>query len=69
LEAAQKSEDGNRKVTVLSDLAMILATEPHPEERQDYYSLYYIKIPRMKKSFTPEEKQFAKQLVEAVQEN
>ena len=52
---------------ILRIIALALATEPVPDKKNK--PVHPGPAVRMKKAFTPEEKQFAKQLVEAVQEN
>ncbi len=63
VSVAQEIEDLDHRKYVLSDIALMLVTEPVSENESNY------PIRRMKKSFTPEEKQLAKQLVEAIQVN
>ena len=46
---------------------MTLATEPIPENKEDHPDRPDVR--RMKKAFTPKEKQLAKQIVEAMQGN
>ena len=62
VEVAQKIENAKYKILALSNIAMTLATEPISENKKDDRAVHL-----MKKSFTPKEKQLAKQLVEAVQ--
>ena len=52
---------------ILLIIALALATEPTPDRKNN--PVYPGSAVRMKKAFTAEEKQFAKLLVEAVQEN
>ncbi len=61
LEVAQKIEYASYKAIALREIAMTLATEPIPENKKDNPV-----VRRMKKDFTPKEKQLAKQLVEAI---
>ena len=51
---------------ILRIIALALATEPAPDRKNN--PVYPGSAVRMKKAFTAEEKQFAKLLVEAVQE-
>ena len=67
LEVAQKIEDARRKATALRAIAMTLTTEPLRENKKDNPDRPVER--RMKKAFTPKEKQLAKQLVEAMQGN
>ena len=67
VEVAQKIEDAGRKAPVLSGMALMLATDPIPENKKDNSSFPF--GGRMKTAFTPKEKQLAKQLVEAIQGN
>ena len=70
VEFAQKFEDARRKELSLWMITMTLATEPIPEIKMDtHYRLGRLVVRRMKKTFTPKEKQLAKQLVEAIQGN
>ena len=64
LEISQKIEFAIDKADALINIAMSLATEPVPENKKDKPV-----VRRMKKAFTPKEKQLAKQLVEIVQGN
>ncbi len=52
---------------ILRIIALALATEPVPDRKNN--PVHHGSSVRMKKAFTAEEKQFSKQLVEAVQAN
>ena len=67
VEVGQKIESADTKARTLSIIALTLATEPIPENKKDNPNRPV--VGRMKESFTPEEKQLAKQLVEAMQGN
>ena len=75
VEAAQKihlpgltmQQRASFKQSALRNIAMALATEPILENKKDNSNRSVER--RMKKAFTPKEKQLAKQLVEAVQGN
>ncbi|MCH8210582.1 MAG: hypothetical protein IIB99_04340 [Planctomycetes bacterium] len=67
VEVAQKIEMAYFKQSALREIAMTLATEPIPENKKDNPDRPVVR--RMKKAFTPKEKQLAKQLVEAMQGN
>ena len=55
------------QIEILRIIALALATEPVPDRKNK--PVHPGSAVRMKKAFTAEEKQFAKQLVEAVQAN
>jgi len=66
MEVAQKIEDAHGKPLALCNIASALATEPVPVNKKDDPGP---SVRRMKKVFTPKEKQLAKQIVEAMQGN
>jgi hypothetical protein len=66
-EAAQEIQNGFAKEIMLSQIAAFLATEPIPENKKDHPNGRGPVVRRMKETFTPKEKQLAKQLVEATE--
>ena len=67
LESVQTVEDAGFRTAIMQMIALALATEPVPDRKNK--PVHPGSAVRMKKAFTLKEKQFAKQLVEAVQVN
>ena len=67
LESVQTVEDAGFRTAIMQMIALALATEPMPDRKNK--PVHPGSTVRMKKAFTLKEKQFAKQLVEAVQVN
>ncbi len=65
MEVAQKIENAVEKTVALFSITITLAAELIPENKKD--NPYRPVVRRMKKTFTPKEKQLAKQLVETMQ--
>lgn len=67
LEVAEQVDDKNRKAWALHGIAIALTTESAQEDESFHPDRSV--AGRMKRSFTPEERQLAKQLVEALQDD
>jgi len=67
LEVAQKIKRAKIKHPLLNHIALVLATDAIPFANTD--NANEPTVPRMKKAFTPQEKQLAKQIVEAMTAN
>ena len=65
METVQLIEAAERKKSAMQGLARVLPVFPETNMRLRHIN--FIDIKRMKKSFTPEEQEFAKQLVKAIQ--
>ena len=65
METVQLIEAAERKKSAMQGLARVLPVFPETNMRLRHIN--FIDIKRMKKSFTPEEQEFAKKLVDAIQ--